>query len=482
MLWEGLCKAFEELYDSRGRGYELSELKTLQDVKEENEDDQAYVLSLYQGFFDHFNFGHCTHQQESVIANLRLTWPSTAESLDCNTRCFELFIISNHDPKDSKLSWWWQDIQISVTLPRTRKVNFMAAPKVEITEQEVDMPHLKQDCSDSSSISDEEDLDQFCKFLEGRDRVQYQFAYSTCFDFKSSCLPTSRFRRNSPSVPLSTLLGGNKLRDNDKLLLSFLLVNTLWQYYDSGWMSEDWNNDTVHFMFDEKPSNSKNVIIHEPFLKTQFGNSSSSDLVQGLSEPRSGKSSQKRKERSLEHAKRLRTHKYPQLLALGIMLIEIELDMKFEDFPRRDDCIDLDMINTRHTIANDLITNKEFWPREDIRVAVRQIIEICVKPDTEILCAANTLRESWLKEVVRPLEALLNNACPGQKSREVDPISIEDSPPQVRQAEKGLVYPTDSAVQSAATERGFPYSVGHKTMIKPETYVLSSSIFLSNCE
>lgn len=52
------------------------------------------------------------------------------------------------------------------------------------------------------------------------------------------------------SVSLTTVLEKRKLEGDDqlKLLLSYLLAKSIWQFYDSEWMKRDWTKDSIHFM------------------------------------------------------------------------------------------------------------------------------------------------------------------------------------------------------------------------------------------
>lgn len=177
------------------------------------------------------------------------------------------------------------------------------------------------------------------------------------FEFQWSCQPAQPFLTTSPSISLTQLIGAGKLTDKMKLLLSHLLARTLWQYYKPDWMPEDWSKESVHFMFDEHDGRSKVITINKPFLQARFNRTEQCDQAKIAPVNATDEREKKcHKKRSVLQEK-LRTHSYPKVLALGVMLLEVELDKKIEDF-RGSECHDLDKINVLRSVAAEGLKNK----------------------------------------------------------------------------------------------------------------------------
>lgn len=157
-----------------------------------------------------------------------------------------------------------------------------------------------------------------------------------------------------------------------KALLSFFLARSVWQFYSSDWMKNGWTKHAVHFMFEHYPPHSKVIFINEPFLVAQLENG------------RAEKSKPKGKPKSDISSEMFIAHKYPKILTLGVMLLEIELGHPIEEFKRSDSC-DLEGINTIHLATGSVIKDEHMWRPQDAYRLIAEVIEICVKPDTEKL-------------------------------------------------------------------------------------------------
>jgi hypothetical protein len=102
-----------------------------------------------------------------------------------------------------------------------------------------------------------------------------------------------------------------------------------------------------------------------------------------------------------------REHPFPDILALGILLIEIELRLKIEDY-FTPDCYDIDgqlTINAKHIAASELYENPVLWEEKETSDGLRDAIKVCLYPD-ELKVHVNNLkgtREKLWKCIVSPL-------------------------------------------------------------------------------
>ena len=424
-LWEGLVDSFDHLTGPEDelkepgdepKGPDLSELKNTTTSKEDFDDNQSFIVQLYSALSEHFKSASCRYQRKSITINLRLNWwyKEVAENEDI--LWFSLFFLNNKDNarENSKASCQWQDVQICV--PKFQRVIIQQPSEVNqsnIAEGSgaMNTSDLHDTDGSSSSSSSADDDDKFCWILEAPIAAQHKFSYSTDFAFQSSCQPERPFLRTSSSVPLSRLVGAKKLNAEMKAFLSFHLMRTIWQYYESNWIRDDWSKESVHFMFDEKVGVPKIAVpkvvsVHEPFLQTRLETIHPESGV----EPKDNQPSKQRRKQLHRLQKKTRTHPYPKLLALGIILLEIELDRDFQEFGTPD-CHDPDVVNVRHSIGANILKNGDIWPPKGIYKCIKQAIEICIKPDTGVL-GNNEKRMRWIffEEVVGPLEAFLSQA------------------------------------------------------------------------
>ncbi|KAK6497226.1 hypothetical protein TWF506_004700 [Arthrobotrys conoides] len=100
----------------------------------------------------------------------------------------------------------------------------------------------------------------------------------------------------------------NQMSKADKFRLAYILAKSVWQYYGSDWMKNPWTYNDIQFLEEEKAAeNQQNYILasYSPYLAPQFA---ASDEYIGEYYPKS---------------KGLLFHRYPGVLALAIMLIDI---------------------------------------------------------------------------------------------------------------------------------------------------------------
>lgn len=111
--------------------------------------------------------------------------------------------------------------------------------------------HSPSDNASAAGISPED----FCGLVRRRQRGYLILnASNDGLVFEKIDLDFEKLKRlyllKASSVSLTTVLEKRKLEGDDqlKLLLSYLLAKSIWQFYDSEWMKRDWTKDSIHFM------------------------------------------------------------------------------------------------------------------------------------------------------------------------------------------------------------------------------------------
>jgi hypothetical protein len=214
-------------------------------------------------------------------------------------------------------------------------------------------------------------------------------------------LLSKRFLLRSSSISLAELLQVAKLDPKMRLLLSYTVAKAFWQFYGSDWMRKEWTKDTVHFMFEESSNIPKGILINEPFLSAQFGETTGPDSENDM-----------------------RIHQFPKILALGVMLIEIELGISLED-RHKPECYDTDGVPT---VNADLITALDTFNNElqSTFCPLKNAIKICLKPDRfyEHQNDVASLRETLVKLIVDPIQQMYMVAWEHPDSTAVRPIDL----------------------------------------------------------
>lgn len=197
---------------------------------------------------------------------------------------------------------------------------------------------------------------------------------------------------NEPSVSLASILSEESLRYRMRCCLSMIIARAVWQFYDSEWMIRDWTKEQVHFPLYLRANESDEVNIYasKPFLTARFETASEPNPVKG------------------------RIHKCPKILALGILLLEIELDVKIETkrLKKHLRANGQPTLNTDYYAAMDLYKTED-WNGRDTHTPHKEVIGYCLDA-SNFRGLTNTFdqREALHKNVVVPLEKTFRNAWP----------------------------------------------------------------------
>jgi hypothetical protein len=179
-------------------------------------------------------------------------------------------------------------------------------------------------------------------------------------------------------------------------------------------MAKPWAKEKVHFMFDGRSNKPRGVLLNDPYL-TIF------DSI-----PPSSKS-----KAETYKLPSIRSHQFPKILALGIMLTEIELGLKIENH-FDPDCYDKNgdlSINATHTTGRLICVEKrELWVKRETLPQVEGVIATClaINPNGDPFMNykdddkkdMSDLRDAIYWHVVSPLETLCRHTW---WERELDP-------------------------------------------------------------
>ncbi|KAJ9156211.1 Subtilisin-like protein [Pleurostoma richardsiae] len=295
-----------------------------------------------------------------------------------------LFLDHPHDPKLER-ACHWQYTKISVTRPAKIRFEDRSVKKTKANPVE--------ECEYG-----------FCGLISSQEPISLPLIVSKGqLSFKHPRQYPGGFDLGTPSTPLTNIvkLHGEQFTQKMRLILSYLLAKAVWQFYESEWMTRNWTKDAVHFMFESR-AGERGIFVDGPFLHTSF--------IEELD--------------GRDTNERMRIHKFPKILALGIMLIELELRVKIEDC-RKPNSVRPDgtlSINADAIAAEQLIKDKKMW-RNTIG-GLKDVIQICLKPSKfeRYRKDVQGQRKQLYKHIVRPLQKLCERAFQGDL--EVAPVLL----------------------------------------------------------
>lgn len=204
--------------------------------------------------------------------------------------------------------------------------------------------------------------------------------------------PTLDIETSEPSTSLATLLEGQrKFTLKEKRMLAVILAHSVLHFCESPWMSRHWNKNHVSFF---RFSNRGDFNLERPWLSPDFANPYVPEDVEELN----------------------RIHPNPSVLALGILLLEIELGDSLESFKEADDlsCEGLEDCNTSFFTAHHVWENM----LDNVYWGYKAAVEACLNCDffesqdgLPLSLEDEDFHEAVYKNIVQPLEEELWTAC-----------------------------------------------------------------------
>ncbi|KAH6714001.1 hypothetical protein BKA61DRAFT_607018 [Leptodontidium sp. MPI-SDFR-AT-0119] len=376
------------------------------DLESEEKRDYSYhVRALYRALYAYRSCDGTNPSTEKLTFKLRLNgYEEDGEFLK-----FSMLFLPHPHSDSLHCPMEWQDTQVCVSLMQPRK------------ERRVMFDDDEQDITPSTPSSPALETTEFCNLISNPQQSRLCMKVHgerLIFEEVTDVIDTVL---NHPSVSLASLLSEESLTYRMRCCLSMIIARAVWQFYDSEWMLRDWTKDQVHFPLYLRTYGSEEVNIYasKPFLSARFDTLSEQKPVRG------------------------RIHKCPKILALGILLLEIELDLKIET-KRLKKHLRADgqpTLNTDYIAAMDLYNNEQLWRYRSTQPAHKEVIGYCLKaPNFRGLTDACEEREALYKNVVIPLEKTFKNAWP---NLDETPIKVPDTMGAMEVTLPRLEHPTE---------------------------------------
>lgn len=226
---------------------------------------------------------------------------------------------------------------------------------------------------------------------------------------------------NSPGLTLrkilanGSLLGANEASYKVKVILFYLLTKGVWQFYESNLMPTEWTKDTVEFLFEHREHNgtlTAGVFLNQPLISADPQYSAT---------------------RQLQQKGPYKSHPYPKILGLGIMLLEILLGREIDSFRGEPEALPFLADGkvtpyTDHRIARWLFDKRVrtdrnmFGPLTDVigRCLDGKSLSLTAKSKGSNQPFSGRLREAMYEELVAPLETLFDVMY--RKSFDLNPL------------------------------------------------------------
>lgn len=247
---------------------------------------------------------------------------------------------------------------------------------------------------------------EFCQVISKQTFSQLRLiACDNVLGLDDCKLPTLWYSLTSPGISLSNLLDAQNLPRRLRLLLSYQLAKAIWQFYDSDWMTTPWNKDRIFFM--RRADAIASIHVHEPFLSATFEDH---PVPQPVTRPE------------------FQSHHFPKILALGMMLIEIELGTKIEHYiePHMLEAGNVS-VTTYHAAAVAALRKDRLWKAKDTFCFVKEAIETCLFPDVfkPLVSDASGQRDELYRLIVARLGNRYRVSWADPENPEVDPITLD---------------------------------------------------------
>ena len=233
-----------------------------------------------------------------------------------------------------------------------------------------------------------------------------------------------------------------KLTPRMKLVLAYILARSFWQFYDSPWMESSWSSDSIHFLRETSMEPDDEVDDGSIGSDSASDNGGAGDGAFFASRPCLAVDFDDHgTEGPVEYCDSWSVcYRYPRLLALCIMLLEIAegRSFTFEDVGSMEA-----NLNSAWTLARRHMKRRRLHKDFDFS-DYRQTILSCLnyRPDDEKNTSGEPAAASAMtvetdvfarkamvyRAVVQPLEKLLNNLNYADNLHIIDPIDMSRKP------------------------------------------------------
>ena len=159
---------------------------------------------------------------------------------------------------------------------------------------------------------------------------------------------------------LASVLRNYDLTPKDKVILSYAIARSYWQYYDSELMRTKWTSDTIWFMPEKDSRRHKGQLPLCAYLTFPFGvpSNTTPDILY----------------------EDLLTHRCPRIFGIGVLLLEIGLGKPFGTGKRRDMVA---QANLNHKVAIDelLELQKTDWDGFTNKKYLDSVVKFCLNSE-----------------------------------------------------------------------------------------------------
>ncbi|KAH8796747.1 hypothetical protein BGZ57DRAFT_19922 [Hyaloscypha finlandica] len=295
-------------------------------------------------------------------ARLRLTGRS---SLSGGFAVFDLHFLSSPPLLPDEPFGHWQQLRLRVSSTR------MALKKARFGEQETPSRNSvnTNNSPEVDSPTDQYELmskEDFCRLLrkdDGPVKIRLQVKDQRLFDLGDPD-PTDQRLARGLSIPLAQVLTSYDLSSKMKLALGYTLARSMWQYYDSDWARASWSTRSIQFMLEmHKFAMKCPSITCRPCFTVRFRDED--NVVPECCDLRNV------------------SHKYPRILSLGTLLINIGWGDHNQD-TQQDTYSPEQKINNECTSGQEVRSDPN-WPRighgdkaaEDLRALYKDATMAC---------------------------------------------------------------------------------------------------------
>ncbi|KAK8070436.1 subtilisin-like protein [Apiospora hydei] len=207
----------------------------------------------------------------------------------------------------------------------------------------------------------------------------------------------------------------------------------------SPWMQQPWNKESVHFLLERRQNEEGHevagIFVTEPLLSVSIGrrvNATGVDQEMTYGQDSIKTKAEAQRGRLPLFSKPL--HPMPKMLALGIMLVEIQLGRPIETLYTKAEWSKFcpqgkKNHNTDYKICKDIIAKRHFF--DDISDPLELLIKTCIHP-SDSFKPPQVRDEEGIRHALYLLINRLNVYLSKRKPYNVKPLTLSDSPPSTQ--------------------------------------------------
>ena len=193
-----------------------------------------------------------------------------------------------------------------------------------------------------------------------------------------------------PASLENLLLTKTRLSLSDKRRLALILSHSLLQYHETAWLCSEWCKRHISFFYSSKDKPD----LRRPYLSTCF----------------------EKPQPEIVKTEMNRFHRNPSILALGILLIEIDLGRPIETYRIATETVN---VNTDWIVADRIVKSMDQCS-EPYREAVRACLDIPWIPAGQKVCLDDAqTRDGLYTNVIHPLENEFHYLFPSNSRKDV---------------------------------------------------------------